>query len=69
MVAGIRRGAGDGPQVVLVGREQPRDGVEGLEQQGFVGPIDETLNPATGDDNIDPDADEDVDTTNENEGN
>lgn len=43
--------------------------LEGLEQQGSVGPLDEVLNPATGDGSIDPAVDEDVDTTNENEGN
>ena len=55
--------------VELVSPEEYDAYLEGLEQQGFVGPLDESINPATGDDSIDPDRDEDVDTTNENEGN
>jgi cytochrome c oxidase subunit 2 len=54
--------------VQLVSPEAYDAYLEDLEQQGFVGAIDETLNTNTGDGNIDPDRDESVDTTNEGEG-
>jgi cytochrome c oxidase subunit II len=54
--------------VELVSPEEYDAYLESLEQQGNVGPLDESLNPATGRGNIDPDRDEDVDTTNEDEG-
>jgi cytochrome c oxidase subunit 2 len=52
----------------LVSPEEYDAYLEDLEQQGFVGPIDTSLNTNTGDENIDPDRDESVDTTNEGEG-
>ena len=44
--------------------------LESLEAEGNVGPIDESINPFSGDGSIDPEVDEDIDNTqNEGEGN
>lgn len=53
--------------VELVSPEEYDAYLESLEQQGFVGEIGESVNPFTGDENVDPDRDEDVDTTNQGE--
>ena len=53
--------------VELVSPEEYDAYLESLEQQGFVGEIGESINPFTGDENVDPDRDEDVDTTNQGE--
>ncbi len=53
--------------VELVSPEEYDAYLESLEQQGFVGEIGESINPFSGDENVDPDRDADVDTTNEGE--
>lgn len=53
--------------VELVSPEEYDAYLESLEQQGFVGEIGESINPFSGDENVDPARDEDVDTTNEGE--
>lgn len=53
--------------VELVSPEAYDAYLEGLEQQGSVGPIDESLNPFSGDGSVDPSRDESVDTTNQDE--
>lgn len=53
--------------VELVSPEEYDAYLESLEAEGNVGAIDESVNPFTGDDSIDPGHDESVDTTNEGE--
>ncbi|WAC66144.1 cytochrome c oxidase subunit II [Agrococcus sp. SL85] len=43
--------------------------LESLEAEGNVGPLDESINPFSGDQGIDPESDENVDNTNQEEGN
>ncbi|MEV7528892.1 aa3-type cytochrome oxidase subunit II [Agrococcus sediminis] len=53
--------------VELVSPEEYDAYLESLEAEGNVGAIDESVNPFTGDDSIEPGHDESVDTTNEGE--